>query len=215
MEEAESLCRRIGIMVDGKLACLGPPARLRARFGKALQVEIKAAAPALPAGGDHQHSVLIRPLHINPAQGAQAAASSSTATSPSTASLGPVVLSPSTPPTAMAHDGGDEDAAMSRVAAFMVGTFPGATLVERHGLSARFQVPFGGAGAEQQGSQQAHVQAGPLSLSSVFRKMEAGREGAGISEYAVGQASLDSIFNAFASGGAVGAQQQQRPQYVE
>eukprot|EP00245_Coleochaete_scutata_P002052 TRINITY_DN12630_c0_g3_i1.p1 TRINITY_DN12630_c0_g3~~TRINITY_DN12630_c0_g3_i1.p1 ORF type:complete len:174 (+),score=27.45 TRINITY_DN12630_c0_g3_i1:81-524(+) len=33
MEEADALCSRIGIMVDGRLKCLGSPLHLKNRFG--------------------------------------------------------------------------------------------------------------------------------------------------------------------------------------
>lgn len=33
MEEAEALCDRIGIFVDGKLMCLGSPKELKSRYG--------------------------------------------------------------------------------------------------------------------------------------------------------------------------------------
>jgi ABC-type multidrug transport system ATPase subunit len=33
MEEAESLCDRLGIFIDGKLACIGNPKQLSARYG--------------------------------------------------------------------------------------------------------------------------------------------------------------------------------------
>lgn len=200
MEEAEFLCRRVGIMVDGAFACLGPPARLRARFGRALQAEVKAAAPAAAEP------------HSNPAAF-----------------------------SASARDDGEAEAdAMARVAAFMADAFPGCSLVEHHGLSARFQIPLGGrnasmgpgaaaagpashggagggaafpaeperpahatladavAGAEAPPRHSLPPSSGALTLSEAFRRMEAGRRAAGIAEYAVGQASLDSIFNAFA-----------------
>merc|ERR1712232_401567 len=41
MEEAEALCRRISIMANGKLRCIGSAQRLKTRFGKGYQVELK------------------------------------------------------------------------------------------------------------------------------------------------------------------------------
>ena len=40
MLEAESLCRRIGIMVNGQLRCLGSAQHLRSRFGQGYQIDI-------------------------------------------------------------------------------------------------------------------------------------------------------------------------------
>ena len=39
MEECEALCTRIGIMVGGKLRCLGPSQRLRSLYGHGFQLE--------------------------------------------------------------------------------------------------------------------------------------------------------------------------------
>jgi excinuclease ABC subunit A len=34
LEEAEALCHRLGIVVDGELRCLGTPLRLKSKFGR-------------------------------------------------------------------------------------------------------------------------------------------------------------------------------------
>ena len=44
MEECEALCTRIGIMVDGRLRCLGPSSHLKARFGTGYQIEVRFSA---------------------------------------------------------------------------------------------------------------------------------------------------------------------------
>jgi len=41
MEECEALCSRIGIMVDGRLRCLGSSQHLKQRFGKGYKLEAK------------------------------------------------------------------------------------------------------------------------------------------------------------------------------
>ena len=41
MEEAEALCTRIGIMVNGRLRCLGSGQHLKHRFGNGYEVDIK------------------------------------------------------------------------------------------------------------------------------------------------------------------------------
>ena len=51
MEECEALCNRVGIMVGGRLRCLGTVQHLRARFGKGLKLELKLAAGISDAGG--------------------------------------------------------------------------------------------------------------------------------------------------------------------
>nr|GEW36328.1 ABC transporter A family member 1 isoform X1 [Tanacetum cinerariifolium] len=41
MNEAQALCTRIGIMVGGKLRCIGSPQHLKTRFGNHLELEVK------------------------------------------------------------------------------------------------------------------------------------------------------------------------------
>merc|ERR1711968_187106 len=41
MEEADALCSRIGIMVGGKMACLGTPQHLKSRYSTGYELEIK------------------------------------------------------------------------------------------------------------------------------------------------------------------------------
>lgn len=41
MEECEALCPRIGIMANGRLRCLGSAQRLKSKFGQGFQVELK------------------------------------------------------------------------------------------------------------------------------------------------------------------------------
>eukprot|EP01047_Picozoa_sp_COSAG01_P024230 COSAG01_NODE_1491_length_10131_cov_5.872508_10_plen_457_part_00 len=46
MEEAEALCSVVGVMVGGRLRCLGSNQRLKARFGGGYQLEIKLTQPS-------------------------------------------------------------------------------------------------------------------------------------------------------------------------
>jgi ATP-binding cassette subfamily A (ABC1) protein 1 len=45
MEECEALCTRTGIMVGGRLRCLGSNQHLKSRFGNGLQMEVKLTIP--------------------------------------------------------------------------------------------------------------------------------------------------------------------------
>ena len=45
MEEAEALCTRIGVMVNGRLRCLGSSQHLKQRFGNGYEVNIKTKLP--------------------------------------------------------------------------------------------------------------------------------------------------------------------------
>ena len=54
MEECEALCTRAGIMVGGRLRCLGSLTHLKGKFGDGYQIDLKLAAPssaAVAAGG--------------------------------------------------------------------------------------------------------------------------------------------------------------------
>ncbi|KAL9264205.1 ABC transporter A family member 1-like protein [Drosera capensis] len=43
MNEAQALCTRIGIMVGGRLRCIGSPQHLKTRFGNHLELEVKTS----------------------------------------------------------------------------------------------------------------------------------------------------------------------------
>lgn len=45
MEEAEALCERIGIMVDGRFRCLGSAVHIKNKFGKGYEFDIKVKSP--------------------------------------------------------------------------------------------------------------------------------------------------------------------------
>lgn len=49
MEEAEALCTKMGIMVNGELKCLGNIQRLKNRFGDGYELEVKFKAPEATA----------------------------------------------------------------------------------------------------------------------------------------------------------------------
>ncbi|TDH71046.1 hypothetical protein CCR75_004636 [Bremia lactucae] len=46
MEESEALCSRVGIMVGGRLRCLGSVQHLKSRFGDGLVFDVKLATPS-------------------------------------------------------------------------------------------------------------------------------------------------------------------------
>merc|ERR1712137_380499 len=45
MEEAEALCSRIAIQVDGKFRCLGSSQQIKARYGQGLELNVRLATP--------------------------------------------------------------------------------------------------------------------------------------------------------------------------
>jgi energy-coupling factor transporter ATP-binding protein EcfA2 len=49
MEEVEALCTRMGVMVSGRLQCIGSAQHLKSRFGLGYQVEIRSVPAKVPA----------------------------------------------------------------------------------------------------------------------------------------------------------------------
>merc|ERR1711907_793458 len=47
MEESEALCDRVGIMVKGRLQCIGNLQHLKSKFGKGYEMEIKTTLEAI------------------------------------------------------------------------------------------------------------------------------------------------------------------------
>lgn len=45
MEEAEALCSRIAIQVDGQFRCLGTPQQIKSKYGLGLELNVRLAAP--------------------------------------------------------------------------------------------------------------------------------------------------------------------------
>merc|ERR1711959_615405 len=48
MEEAEALCTRIGIVVDGRLRCLGSSQRLKNVYGRGYTIQLKSQMNNIP-----------------------------------------------------------------------------------------------------------------------------------------------------------------------
>lgn len=51
MEECEAVCDRLGIMVGGRLRCIGTPQHLKGRFGGGYSVEVRKHFVAIRADG--------------------------------------------------------------------------------------------------------------------------------------------------------------------
>lgn len=50
MEEADTLCDRIGIMARGRLRCLGTQQHLKSRFGEGFKLSLTMRSPVMDAG---------------------------------------------------------------------------------------------------------------------------------------------------------------------
>ena len=164
MEECEALCSRVGIMVGGRFQCLGSVPRLKQRFSTAVRLEIRCKQPKVSAngadsdsdsggGGGGGFTTYHRALSSKASAGACAAAEAAASS----------------------------DAVVDRAVAFVLSTFPGSRVDERHGAFVRFEVP-----------------AARGRLSACFRTIEGAKEALRLDDYAVGQGSLEQVFIRFA-----------------
>lgn len=64
MEEAEALCTRIGIMVNGQLRCLGTSQHLKNRFGQGFELEIMTELPSAGAVAAHLAQLRAKAPHL-------------------------------------------------------------------------------------------------------------------------------------------------------
>ncbi|EGZ11630.1 lipid exporter ABCA1 family [Phytophthora sojae] len=197
MEECEALCTRVGIMVGGRLRCLGSVQHLKHRFGDGLMLELKLM-------GTPTHDIDARVASVF-------GGSASTTTFPRAElrakceALGDaswadkIVMSHATGyalATALERDGtmrlgmlcawwAAEERFLGLDAflreSFAVDANTGVKMLERQNDMCRYkltgQVPR---------------------LASVFRRVEASKQQLGIREYAVSQTTLEQIFNNFA-----------------
>ncbi|ETO27516.1 ATP-binding cassette sub-family A member 7 [Reticulomyxa filosa] len=64
MEECEALCRRLGIMVNGQLQCIGTPQHLKSRFGQGYQLDVTFAERSEDIQGDQRVAQINNCLQI-------------------------------------------------------------------------------------------------------------------------------------------------------
>lgn len=65
MEECEALCQRIGIMVGGRMRCLGSSQHLKTRFGRGFQLEARVGAvpPAVSQPHENKRNNTMLDIH--------------------------------------------------------------------------------------------------------------------------------------------------------
>jgi ATP-binding cassette subfamily A (ABC1) protein 3 len=195
MEEVEALCTRIGIMVGGRLRCLGSAQHLRNRHGQGYQAEVKLGEPPadVVAGIAASISVAIgeASMLLPSAVGTVSAAlgNPERAFQVSESGTGWVVFSAFSRSTApgnaipvadFAAWWAAEERARIVHEYLCDAAFPGSTLIERNGTVVRYRL----------------LSAEPL--SALFSKLEASR-GLGVTGFTLGQTTLEQIFNGFAS----------------
>ncbi|CAM9724740.1 unnamed protein product [Sphacelaria rigidula] len=193
MDECEALCQRIGIMVGGRMRCLGSSQHLKTRFGKGFMLE--ARIEAIPA-----HATEAMMSSIAPATNGESDL-------PVT-SLGPALDAVHMPELApqiavngfgagiyntLLHHGTVSarefstwlclEQKCSRMIQFMMNNFHGVVIREKQNAKMRFEFP----------------QQETMTLADIFGVIEEHVAGLCVSEYALSQTSLEQIFNGFAA----------------
>ncbi len=212
MEEAEALCTRIGIMVGGRLRCLGSAQHLKDKFGSGYQLDVRLRAPspaeiaiftasayAAQPSGTTADAARDGSRMVNEAEGRSLCAlmgAPTRAGEPEPSKLGAVEPADTSasyglravfaagalPLSAFAEWYVLED--FSDACTRLVNeTFAGASLIERHGGSLRFSIPSSADGSA------------PRALSDMFEALESGRARLGCIEgFSLGQTSLEQVF---------------------
>eukprot|EP01048_Picozoa_sp_COSAG05_P025230 COSAG05_NODE_6321_length_981_cov_1.358277_1_plen_294_part_10 len=198
MEEVEALCTRVGVVVGGRLRCLGSNQHLKSRFGCGYVVEFKLKRPSQSAvqafctnklanepGGKIPEADLQR---VCTACGNEARART---ISPDDErgwviheALGRNKGTVSTEDFTAWWLGED---AVEDLDAFVLQACPGATRLERQNRTLTYSV---GAGSST---------AGAITAREIFAAAEAASTKFDVDEYGVEQCSLEQIFNQFAA----------------
>jgi len=202
MEEAEALCPRIGIMANGKLRCLGSAQHLKTKFGQGFQLEMKIAMVS-KEDEDFQtnHSALIShtagenttsesaedevSFNLQQVQGALKQLTEDDFLSSMLNESNPAgfsVLKEASSPLGVLSTElalfATSEIRMRRLHSFVEETFNSAVLRERQGMMSRFVV-----GSEN------------TSIAHIFRAIEENKERLQVTEYSVGQSTLEDVFN--------------------
>lgn len=188
MEEAEALASRVGIMVGGRLQCIGSNQHLKARFGSGYQLEVRLKSVAssridaavdewrLPARivSEDMEGLCNRLGAGHRASWVCEGCEEGYVAHSTLERVGHV------PARVFAEWWLLEDVA-SALNNFLRASFHGTEVVERHERTFRFRLPS------------------TSSLAVVFERLERSRLDLGVEEYGISQTSLEQIFNEFAS----------------
>ncbi|ETV96788.1 hypothetical protein H310_10092 [Aphanomyces invadans] len=193
MEECEALCTRVGIMVDGRLRCLGSIQHLKHKFGDGLVLHVKLASVAPEdidlmverefCGDATRTLAAAQVMERCEALGLPGRADLVTASHPTGYVLAEALKQP--PNAVLAPD------------------FCAWWLAESHfdALEAQLRATFGVdiQVLERQQDMARFKLRGAPALASVFTSIEAIKEKLHVQEYTVSQTTLEQIFNSFAS----------------
>jgi len=191
MEECEALCQRVGIMVGGRLRCLGSVQHLKQRFGSGFTVEIKlelvtgADAEKVVASKKIPDSITLENM-LETCKGLGNADLAEILTSKATFSAYSVMNTIEQEGEASAIDfmvWWLQAERRSTIAEFLRTSFANVEVTEEQDTSLRFSI-----------GKSEHTRLGKL-----FGSIEQNKRELKIAEYAVSQTTLEQIFNGFAS----------------
>lgn len=207
MEECEALCSRVGILVAGRLQCLGTLQHLKSKFGQGYTVEMKLCQITREEQASLAKRLSNNDGLSNPDDDRDDHRSCIKKTE--LESVCAVLGHPERLDMILQGQGSawvfhaylDDDSSegiplafflhwwlventFDDVEDFFIEHFQHPNLVERHGANVRFQIP-----------KQPQV-----NLASVFERMEESTFGLKILEYSVSDTTLEQVFNQFATG---------------
>lgn len=188
MEEAEALCSRIGIMVGGRLRCIGSNQRLKARFGNGYQLEARLRNP-----DDATASSAARTWKLPERMAWEGVTEvCNRLGAPGRAEL----VSNGSEEGHVVYEALERDGTIAALpfaawwllqehsealVGFLRANFPGTIILERHDRTLRFRLPAKSA------------------LSDIFRLLQDAKSDLSLEEYGISQTSLEQIFNDFAA----------------
>jgi ATP-binding cassette subfamily A (ABC1) protein 3 len=191
MEECEALCSRLGIMVDGRMRCLGSAQRLKTLYGQGFQLEA-----TLKIAAEQQIDALVEALGLKDkpmltgeaevkaaliAAGDEALFDACFTPDGSACLLHQqLTVGSGTAAARAVADWLFSERAFRAMDAFVTGHFAGAQLLDRQGLRVRYALP------KQK----------EMKLHDMFRAIE--DKGELFESYALSQATLENVFQRFA-----------------
>ncbi|KAJ6363443.1 hypothetical protein OIU78_003587 [Salix suchowensis] len=188
MNEAQALCTRIGIMVGGRLRCIGSPQHLKTRFGNHLELEIKPTEVSSVDLKNLCQTIQSRlfdiPSHPRSLlDDIEVCIGRIDSITSENASLSEQLVRDGGIPLPIFSEWWLAIEKFSAIDSFILSSFPGTAFQGFNGLSVKYQLPY----SEN------------LSLADVFGLIEQNRKQLGIAEYSISQSTLETIFNHFAA----------------
>jgi ABC-type multidrug transport system ATPase subunit len=192
MEEIEALCTRVGVVVGGRLRCLGSNQHLKARFGRGYCLELKLKRPAAAAVAAVLRDPCLAARAGAPVLGGELGAVCAALGRGARAAL----VSPEDEGGWVIHEALQREGcvALPELARWWLGE----DAVEQLDAFIQQRCPAARR-IERQGSMLSYLVGDGVGAPELFRVAEATRHECGVEEYGVAQDTLEHIFNSFAA----------------